>query len=146
MCSPALSTLTIACSRTHYSAWWSRTAQGDMDYETRDVTKGDVDITLTNVLPYVPWGPRPGLGVWRLFGAGWGDIKLRDEAGEVKTESGDVAGGGGGVAGSPDVATDRRRGEDGCVSDGIGGRFGRPVAKTAGDAQRLRLMLEGRTA
>ena len=35
-------------------------SQGDMDYETRDVTKGDLDVTLTNVLPYAHWRPRPG--------------------------------------------------------------------------------------
>ena len=28
-------------------------SQGDGDYAARDVTKGDVDITLTSVLPYV---------------------------------------------------------------------------------------------
>ena len=60
--------------------------QGDLDYETRDVTKGDVDITLTSVLPYAPWGPRPGLGIWGLFGAGWGDLDLKDEAGKVETD------------------------------------------------------------
>ena len=45
-------------------------SQGDMDYETRGITKGDVDLTLTSVLPYAHWSPRPGLGVWGLFGAG----------------------------------------------------------------------------
>ena len=60
-------------------------SQGDVDYETTDVTKGDVDLTLTSVLPYAHWSPRPGLGVWGLFGAGWGDLKLRDQAGEVQT-------------------------------------------------------------
>ena len=61
-------------------------SQGDVDYEARDVTKGDVDITLTSVLPYAHWSPRPGLGVWDRFGAGWGGLKLRDEAGKVKTD------------------------------------------------------------
>ena len=61
-------------------------SQGDVDYEARDVTEGAVDITLTSVLPYVHWSPRPGLGVWRLFGAGWGNLKLRDETGKVKTD------------------------------------------------------------
>ena len=45
-----------------------------------------MDLTLTSVLPYAHWSPRPGLGMWGLFGAGWGDLKLRDEAGEVKTD------------------------------------------------------------
>ncbi len=61
-------------------------SQGDVDYETPDVTKGAVDLTLTSVLPYAHWSPRPGLGVWGLFGAGWGDLQLRDEAGKVKTD------------------------------------------------------------
>ena len=61
-------------------------SQGDVDYETTDVTKGDVDVTLTSILPYAHWSPRPGLGVWGLFGAGWGDLKLHDEAGKVQTD------------------------------------------------------------
>ena len=32
-------------------------SQGDMDYEALDVTKGDVDLALTSVLPYVHWSP-----------------------------------------------------------------------------------------
>ena len=61
-------------------------SQGAVDYETPDVTKGDVDVTLTSILPYAHWSPRPGLGVWGLFGAGWGDLQLRDEAGKVNTD------------------------------------------------------------
>lgn len=38
-------------------------SQGDMDYEAPAVTKGDVDIALTSVLPYMHWSPQPGLGV-----------------------------------------------------------------------------------
>ncbi len=49
-------------------------------------SQSDVDITLTNLLPYTHWSPRPGLEVWGLFGAGWDDLKLRDEAGRVKTD------------------------------------------------------------
>ena len=49
-------------------------------------SQGGVDLTLTSVLPYAHWSPRPGLGVWGLFGAGRGDLKLRDEAGRVKTD------------------------------------------------------------
>ena len=60
-------------------------SQGDVNYETMDVTKGDVDLTLTSVLPYAHWIPRPGLGMWGLFGAGWGNLKLRDGAGKVQT-------------------------------------------------------------
>lgn len=40
-------------------------SRGDMDYETTAVTKGDVDITLTGVLPYAHWTPRAGAGaIW----------------------------------------------------------------------------------
>ena len=45
-------------------------SQGDVDYEALAVTKGDVDLALTSVLPYVHWSPQPGLGVWGLFDAG----------------------------------------------------------------------------
>ena len=38
-------------------------SQGDVDCETTDVAKGDMDITLTSVLPYAHWRPRPELGV-----------------------------------------------------------------------------------
>ena len=33
-------------------------------------SQGDVDVTLTSVLSYAHWRPRPGLGVWGLFGVG----------------------------------------------------------------------------
>ena len=38
------------------------------------------------------WSPRPGLSVGGLFGAGWGDLKLRDEAGKVLTALGMLMG------------------------------------------------------
>ena len=61
-------------------------SQGAVAYETADVPDGDVDFTLTRTLPYVHRSPRPGFGMWGLFGAGWGDLKLRDEAGKVKAD------------------------------------------------------------
>ena len=45
-------------------------SRGDVGYETRDVTTGEVDVELTSVLPYAHWSPRPGLGLWGLGGAG----------------------------------------------------------------------------
>ena len=45
-----------------------------------------MDLTLTSVVPYVHWSPRPKLGVWGLFGAGWGNLHFQDEAGKVKTD------------------------------------------------------------
>ncbi len=121
-------------------------SQGDVDYETADVTKGAVDVTLTSVLPYAHWSPRPGLGVWGLFGAGWGDLKLRDEAGKVKTDLEMLLGA---VGARQEVLTWRRIDvalkADAFLTELEAGSDDR-LPKTAGDAQRLRLMVEGRTA
>ena len=121
-------------------------SQGDVDYETADVTKGDVDVTLTSILPYAHWSPRPGLGVWGLFGAGWGDLKLRDEAGKVKTDLEMLLGA---VGARQEVLTWRRIDvalkADAFLTELEAGSDDR-LPKTAGDAQRLRLMVEGRTA
>ena len=48
-------------------------------------SQGDVDTTLTSVVPYAHWIPRSGLGVWGLIGAGWDGLHPRDEAGKVET-------------------------------------------------------------
>ncbi len=121
-------------------------SQGDVDYETRDVTKGAVDLTLTSVLPYAHWSPRPGLGVWGLFGAGWGDLKLRDEAGKVKTDLEMLMAA---VGARQEVLTWRRIDvalkADAFLTELEVDADDR-LPKTAGDAQRLRLMVEGRTA
>ncbi len=121
-------------------------SQGDVDYETTDVTKGDVDVTLTSILPYAHWSPRPGLGVWGLFGAGWGNLKLRDEAGKVKTDLELLLGA---VGARQEVVTWRQIDvalkADAFLTELEAGSDDR-LPKTAGDAQRLRLMVEGRTA
>ena len=121
-------------------------SQGDVDYETRDVTKGDVDITLTSVLLYAHWSPRPGLGVWGLFGAGWGDLQLRDEAGKVKTDLEMLMAA---VGARQEVLTWRQIDvalkADAFLTELEAGADDK-LPKTAGDAQRLRLMVEGRTA
>ena len=121
-------------------------SQGDVDYETTDVTKGAVDLTLTSVLPYSHWSPRPGLGVWGLFGAGWGDLKLRDEAGKVKTDLEMLMAA---VGARQEVLTWRRIDvalkADAFLTELEAGADDR-LPKTADDAQRLRLMVEGRTA
>ncbi len=121
-------------------------SQGDVDYETRDVTKGEVDLTLTSVLPYAHWSPRPGLGVWGLFGAGWGDLQLHDEAGKVKTDLEMLMAA---VGARQEVLTWRRLDvalkADAFLTELEAGADDR-LPKTAGDAQRLRLMVEGRTA
>ena len=52
-------------------------ATGDVDYEvTRNQTKVGLDVQMTSVLPYVRWQPYAGLGVWGMFGAGWGEMDL----------------------------------------------------------------------
>jgi len=121
-------------------------SQSDVDYETTDVTKGDVGITLTSILPYAHWSPRPGLGMWGLFGAGWGDLQLRDEAGKVQTDLEMLLGA---VGARQEVLTWRRIDvalkADAFLTELEAGSDDR-LPETAGDAQRLRLMVEGRTA
>ena len=52
-------------------------ATGDVDYEvTSDRAKAGLDVQLTSVLPYVRWQPYAGLGVWGMFGAGWGEMDI----------------------------------------------------------------------
>ena len=121
-------------------------SQGDVDYETMDVTKGDVDFTLTSILPYAHWSPRPGLGVWGLFGAGWGDLALKDEAGKVQTDLEMLMAA---VGARQELLTWRQIDvalkADAFLTELEAGADDR-LPKTAGDAQRLRLMLEGRPA
>ena len=61
-------------------------AAGKIDYETDAGDRGQVNTGLTSVMPYAHWTVRPGLGVWGLLGAGWGDAELTDADGEVKTD------------------------------------------------------------
>ena len=121
-------------------------SRGDVGYETTDVTEGEVDMTLTSVLPYAHWSPRPGLGVWGLFGAGWGGVELTDEAGKGKTdlEMLMVA-----VGARQELLTWRQidlalKADAFLAELEAGSEDGLPT--TAGDAQRARLMLEGRAA
>ena len=121
-------------------------SRGDMDYETTAVTKGDVDVTLTSLLPYAHWCPRSGLDVWGLFGAGWEDLTLRDEADRVKTDLDLWLGA---VGARQDVLTRRQIDvalkADALLTEVEAGAADR-LPETAGDAQRLRLLMEGRTA
>lgn len=61
-------------------------AAGKVDYETAADDRGRVDTGLTSVMPYAHWTVRPGLGVWGLLGAGWGEAELTDPDREVKTD------------------------------------------------------------
>ena len=84
--------------------------------------------------------------MWGLFGAGWGDLKLRDEAGKVKTDLEMLLGA---VGARQEVLTWRQIDvalkADAFLTELEAGSDDR-LPETAGDAQRLRLMVEGRTA
>lgn len=120
-------------------------AAGKVDYETAAADRGRVDTGLTSVMPYAHWTVRPGLGVWGLLGAGWGDAKLADPDGEVKTDIHMLMAAGGA---RQDVAT--LYGVDLAVKTDAFLVALESDAKTdlideaKADAERVRLMLEGR--
>ena len=121
-------------------------SRDDVDYETADVTRGDVDLRLTSVLPYAHWTPRPGLGVWGLSGAGWGDATIEDEHGRART---DLEMRMAAVGARQEVLTwrqiDLAAKADAFLTE-LRTDAASGLPKTAGDAQRVRLALEGRTA
>ncbi len=69
---------------------------GGLDYEVagdfllvsgeRGGIRGEVDLAMTSVLPYVHYTPSPGLGLWGLAGAGVGELEVQDAAGRVETD------------------------------------------------------------
>ena len=81
-----------------------------------------------------------------MFGAGWDDLKFRDEAGRVKTDLEMLLGA---VGARQEVLTWRQIDvalkADAFLTEVEAGADDR-LPETAGDAQRLRLMVEGRTA
>ena len=81
-----------------------------------------------------------------MFGAGWGDLDLKDEADKVKTDLEMLMGA---VGARQELLTWRRINvalkADAFLTELEAGADAR-LPKTAGDAQRLRLMLEGHTA
>ena len=84
---PAVSTA-VEAEATAWTLWGRGTANG-FDGKLRDdfLMDGGVRRLSGLGLPlYAHWSPRPGLGVWGLSGAGWGNLALRDEAGKVKTD------------------------------------------------------------
>ena len=119
-------------------------SRGDVDYEIDEVTTGEVDLDLTSVLPYAHWSPRGDLELWGLVGAGWGDAELEDEAGEVETglEMRMAAFGlRRELAVWREVALALKT--DAFLSElSTDAKAGLP--KASGDAERLRLRLEGR--
>ena len=117
--------------------------RSDVDYAIDGVTTGAVDMELTSVLPYGRWILRPGLGVWGLLGAGWGDIGLKDEVGKVETDATMRMAAAG-------VRRDMAAWRDidvAAKADAFLARLESGAAeglpKSAGAAQRLRLSLEG---
>ena len=84
--------------------------------------------------------------MWGLFGAGWGDLHLRDEAGKVQTDLEMLLGA---VGVRQEVLTWRQielaLKADALLTEVEAGADDR-LPKTAGGAQRLRLLVEGRTA
>ena len=121
-------------------------AAGKVDYETDAGDRGRVDTGLTSVMPYAHWTVRPGLGVWGLLGAGWGDAELTDADGEVKTDMHMLM-----AAGGVRQEVARLSGVDLAVktdaflvaleSDAKTGL----IDEAKADAERVRLMLEGRS-
>ena len=117
--------------------------RSEVDYAIDGVTTGSVDMELTSVLPYGRWTLRPGLGVWGLLGAGWGDIGLKDEVGKVETDATMRMAAAG-------VRRDMAAWRDidvAAKADAFLARLESGAAeglpKSAGAAQRLRLSLEG---
>ena len=118
--------------------------RSDADYEIDAVTTGTLDLEMTSVLPYARWNPRSDLSVWGMLGAGWGDAELKDEAGRVETGL-TMRMAAGGLR--QEMAT--WRGIDLALKIDaflieLEAKAAEGLPKTAGDANRLRLRLEGR--
>ena len=120
---------------------------GTVDYERIGPTKAGVDVAVTSVLPYAHWQPRPGLGVWGLVGAGWGDMDIK-LAGEDRTRTTDLTSLMGAVGGRQALTTwqgiDLAAKTDAFLSTmRSAGKENLPGAR--GHAERVRLLVEGRT-
>ena len=121
-------------------------SRGDVVTETADAAGGDVTLRLTSVLPYAHWTPRPSLGVWGVFGAGWGAAAVKDEQGRVQTDLEMRMA----AAGARQAVLTWRQIDVALKADALLTELqtdaARGLPKAAGDAQRGRLVLEGRTA
>ena len=124
---------------------------GEVDYEvTRPSNRAKVglDLQLTSVLPYARWQPYDGLGVWGMFGAGWGEMDL-DVAGLDSNQTTDLTLVMGALGGRHaliswngiDFAAKADAFRSTLRSQGKGD--GLPSAR--GNAGRMRLLVEGRT-
>ena len=121
---------------------------GDVSYERIGATKAAVDVELTSMLPYAHWQPRPGLGLWSLLGVGWGKIDLKAaRAPRMHTtglNSWLVAVGGRQALTTWQVIDLAAKTDAFLTTVQSKGKTNLPVAR--GHAQRMRLLMEGRTA
>ena len=121
---------------------------GEVNYERTEATKAGADVELTSVLPYAHWQPRPGLGVWGLAGAGWGEMDLK-LVGDPQTYTTRLTSWLGAVGGRQALTT--WQGIDLAAKTDAFMTTVRSADKTnlpgaRGHAQRVRLLVEGRTA
>ena len=121
---------------------------GEANYERIGATKAGVDVELTSMLPYAHWQPRPGLGLWSLLGVGWGDLGIK-VAGDTQTRHTALTSYLVAVGGRQALTTwqgiDLAAKTDAFLTTVQSkGKTNLPVAR--GHAQRMRLLMEGRTA
>ncbi len=121
---------------------------GEVNYERTEATKAGADVELTSVLPYAHWQPRPGLGVWGLAGVGWGEMDLK-LVGDAQTYTTRLTSWLGAVGGRQALTT--WQGIDLAAKTDAFMTTVRSADKTnlpgaRGHAQRVRLLVEGRTA
>ena len=121
---------------------------GDVNYERTGAIKAGADVELTSVLPYAHWQPSPGLGVWGLAGVGWGEMDLK-LVGDPQTYTTGLTSWLGAVGGRQALTTwqgiDLAAKTDAFLTTvRSAGKTNLPAAR--GHAQRVRLLVEGRTA
>ena len=121
---------------------------GDVSYERTGATNAVADVELTSMLPYMHWQPRPGLGVWGLAGAGWGKMNLK-VARDPQMHTTSLTSWLGAVGGRQALTTwqgiDLAAKTDAFLTTvRSAGKTNLPAAR--GHAQRVRLLMEGRTA
>ncbi len=63
-------------------------SEGDSDYAFTSLggTRGEVDIRLTSLHPYLHWSGDQGLDLWFMLGYGQGHATLEDDSGRVSTD------------------------------------------------------------
>ena len=118
--------------------------RGDFDLGIED-GRGEVASSLTSLYPYLRWSPREDLELWGLLGLGRGDLWIEDARGRVETAIGmrmAAAGAQAGVASAHGVDLSLKADALAVRMDSEG-VVGLPAVDA--EAQRVRLMLEGRS-